>query len=60
MADATAYPNANWTGGNRLPNGSLAAVTITANQPIIGLANEAPLPGTLQDNINYEAFNVQP
>lgn len=60
MADTTAYPNANWAGGNRLPNGSLAAVTITANQPIIGIANEAPLPGTLQDNINYEAFNVQP
>ena len=60
MTNSASYPAANWTGGNALPNGSLAAVTVTAGQPIIAIANEAPLPGTLQDNINYEAFNVQP
>ena len=49
-----------WAGGNVIPDSSLAAVTITANQPIIGVVNEAPLPGTVQDNINYETFNVQP
>jgi hypothetical protein len=49
-----------WAGGNVLPNSSLAAVTVTANQPIIGVVNEAPLPGTVQDNINYETFNVAP
>ncbi len=60
MSNTTVYPTANWTGGSRLPDGSLAAVTITANQPIIGIINEAPLPGVVQDNINYEAFNVTP
>jgi hypothetical protein len=38
----------------------LAAVTVTAAQPIIAIVNEAPLPGTVQDNINYEGFNVVP
>ena len=51
MADTSLYPLANWTGGVALPNGKLAAVTVTANQPIIGIANEAPLPGTLQDKV---------
>jgi len=59
MTNAAAYPAANWTGGT-LPNSSLAAVTITSNQPIIGIANEAPTGSLLQDNINYEAFNVAP
>ena len=49
-----------WGGSGALPNTSLAAVTVTAGQPIIGVVNEAPLPGTVQDNINYETFNVQP
>ena len=60
LASTTAYPDANWTGGVRLPNGSLAAVTATATQQIIGILNEAPLAGVVQDNINYEAFNVTP
>jgi hypothetical protein len=60
MADTAGYPLANWTGGTALPNGKLAAVTVTADQPIIAIANEAPLAGTVQDNINYEAFNVAP
>lgn len=56
MTNTTAYPSANWTGGagGTLPNGSLAAVTITANQPIIAIANEAPTGSLVQDNINYE------
>jgi hypothetical protein len=57
MQNTTLYPTANWSGGNRLPNASLAAVTVTAGQNIIGIANEAPINGAIQDNINYEAFN---
>jgi hypothetical protein len=62
MSNAVAYPSANWSGGlaGTLPNSSLAAVTVTANQPIIGLANEAPTGALVQDNINYESFNVTP
>jgi len=56
---STAYPSVNWASGV-LPDASLAAVTVTANQPIIGIANEAPTGTLLQDNINYEAFNVTP
>lgn len=59
MTNTTVYPAANWAGG-AMPNGSLAAVTVTANQPIIGIANEAPTGALVQDNINYEAFNVAP
>lgn len=59
MSNTAVYPLANWT-GTALPNGSLAAVTVTANQPIIGIANEAPTGALVQDNINYEAFNVAP
>jgi len=59
MHNPAVYPDGNWTGGagGRLPNGSLAAVTVTANQNIIGIANEAAINGVVQDNINYEAFN---
>ena len=59
MQSVATYPDANWTGGaaGRLPNGSLAAVTVVANQTIIGIANEAAINGQIQDNINYEAFN---
>jgi len=59
MQNTGVYPNVNWTGGaaGRLPNGSLAAVTVVAGQTIIGIANESPINGVLQDNINYEAFN---
>ena len=60
MTSAANYPVANWTGGSVLPDGSLAAVTITAGQPIIAIVNEAPLGDVVQDNINYEAFNVAP
>ncbi len=60
MTNTSVYPLANWAGGTGLPDGSLAAVTVTANQPIIGIINEAPLAGVVQDNINYEAFNVTP
>jgi hypothetical protein len=60
LSNTTAYPAANWTGGTRLPNASLAAVSVTANQPIIAIANEAPLGAVVQDNINYSAFNVTP
>lgn len=36
------------------------AVTITSNQPIVAIANEAPTtPGTIDDN-NYEGFNLAP
>jgi hypothetical protein len=59
MQDTVTYPNGNWTGGagGRLPNSSLAAVTVVAGQNIIGVANEAAINGAIQDNINYEAFN---
>jgi len=59
MTNTTTYPDANWVGGaaGRLPDNSLAAVTVTANQPIIGIINEAPTGAVVQDNINYEAFN---
>jgi len=57
MQNTSLYPNANWSGAGRLPNGSLAAVTVIATQNIIGIANEAPINGAVQDNINYEAFN---
>lgn len=60
MSNTTAYPLVNWASSTKLPDGSLAAVTITASQPIIGIVNEAPLAGVAQDNINYEAFNVTP
>ncbi len=60
MTNTTAWPTANWAGGMGLPDGSLAAVTVTANQAIIAIVNEAPLAGVVQDNINYEAFNVAP
>jgi hypothetical protein len=55
--NTSVYPAGNWSGGLSLPNGSLAAVTVTANHPIIGIANEAPIGAVVQDNINYEAFN---
>ena len=60
--NAAGFPTANWASSTRLPNATLSAVTITANQPIIALVNEAPLAGSglVQDNINYEAFNVAP
>lgn len=57
MTNTTAYPLANWVGSVQLPNSSLAAVTITADQPIIAIINEAPTGSVVQDNINYEAFN---
>lgn len=57
MTNTTAYPLSNWVGSVQLPNSSLAAVTITANQPIIAIINEAPTGAVVQDNINYEAFN---
>lgn len=60
MTNAASYPPANWAGGMVLPDGSLAAVTATAGQAIIAIVNEAPLAGVVQDNINYEAFNVAP
>lgn len=60
MSNTANYPVANWTGGSVLPDGSLAAVTITAGQPIIAIVNEAPTGSVVQDNINYEAFNVVP
>ncbi len=60
MTSAVNYPVANWSGGMVLPDGSLAAVTITAGQSIIAIVNEAPLGDVVQDNINYEAFNVAP
>ncbi len=60
MSNTANYPVANWTGGLVLPDGSLAAVTITAGQPIIAIVNEAPTGSVVQDNINYEAFNVVP
>ena len=59
MSNTASHPTANWTGGT-LPNNSLGAVTGTANQPIIAIANEAPTGSLVQDNINYEAFNVTP
>lgn len=61
MTNATAYPDGNWVGGagGRLADAKLAAVTITANQPIIAVVNESVQPGqpAVQDNNNYEAFN---
>jgi len=60
MNNASVYPVANWSGGVVLPDNSLAAVTVTAGQPIIGIVNEAPTGGLVQDNINYETFNVTP
>ncbi len=60
MTNTTAWPTANWAGGIGLPDGSLAAVTVTAGQAIIAIVNEAPTGSVVQDNINYEAFNVAP
>jgi hypothetical protein len=67
MFTTSLYPDANWTGGaaGRLAPNRLYAVTVTSSQPIVGLANEAPVtvggtPLVAQDNINYEAFNVTP
>jgi len=64
MTNSTAYPDGNWTGGagGRLPDGSLAAVTVVATQAIVAVVNEAPSPagGVVQDNNNYEAFNLTP
>jgi hypothetical protein len=60
MTSAASYPVANWSGSSVLPNASLAAVTVSSAQPIIGIANEAPIGSAVQDNINYEAFNVAP
>jgi hypothetical protein len=67
MFTVSLYPDANWTGGaaGRVAPNKLYAVTVTSDQPIVGLANEAPVvvggtPLVAQDNINYEAFNVAP
>lgn len=43
-------------------NNVVCAVTITADQPIVAIANESVTPnmGLVQDNNNYEAFNLAP
>ncbi|MBN1668642.1 MAG: hypothetical protein JW862_16230 [Anaerolineales bacterium] len=55
-----------FTGGNPFASGNVTcSVTVTADQPIVAIANESPIPasqgGTLaQDNNNYEGFNLAP
>jgi hypothetical protein len=43
--------------GQALPTGSLAAVTVIADQPVVGIVNEDD-EKTAQDAANYEAFNL--
>jgi hypothetical protein len=43
--------------GTALPNGSLCAVVVTANQNIVGIAQEAMPSGSLNTK-NYEGFNL--
>jgi hypothetical protein len=45
--------------GTPLPNGSLCAVVVTANQSIVGIAQEAMPSGSLNTK-NYEGFNLTP
>ncbi len=44
------------------PSNSTYGVTITADQNIVAIANEAVYPGAalLQDKNNYEGFNLTP
>lgn len=60
-----------WAGGNALPAGSNASVTVTANQPILAAIAEQPWSaaapncfgqagGPCYDRQNYEGFNVAP
>lgn len=43
-------------------NNVVCGVTVTADQPIVAIANESPIPGGTfeQDNNNYEGFNLTP
>lgn len=43
-------------------NNVTCSATITADQPIVAIANESPIPGgsLQQDNNNYEGFNLTP
>lgn len=50
-----------FTAGNPFSSNNVnCAVTITSDQPIVGIANESVVPGDNleQDNNNYEAFNL--
>ena len=38
-------------------NGTNNGVVITSNQPIVAIANESTISGTVQDTKNYEGFN---
>lgn len=55
MSDSVAW-GACWD-GPALPKGSLAAVTVLSDQPIVGIVNEDD-EETAQDAANYEAFNL--
>jgi hypothetical protein len=51
-----------WGGGTALPTGTNNGVVITSDQPIVAMVNEAVAPGQslVQDNNNYEGFNLTP
>jgi len=50
-----------FTAGNPFVNGNVACgVTVTSDQPIVAIANEAPDSGTGRDANNYEGFNLTP
>jgi hypothetical protein len=52
-----------FTGSNPFSsNNVVCGATITADQPIVAIANESPIPGGSfeQDNNNYEGFNLTP
>jgi hypothetical protein len=57
----TCMPAGTFTGGNPFNiSGANCGVTVTADQPIVAILNEAPdTVGALDDN-NYEGFNLAP
>lgn len=48
-----------FTGANPFAAANVTcAVTVTSDQPVVAMVNEAALPGFDQDNNNFEAFNL--
>lgn len=48
----------NLTGSPASLDSTVNGVTITADQPIVAIANESSLSGDIQDTKNYEGFNL--
>ncbi|MGC9396934.1 MAG: hypothetical protein ACP5J4_18975, partial [Anaerolineae bacterium] len=57
MDNATDYPDANWTDGARVPDGTNNAVKVVCDQSVVGVVQEANANTAAQDAGNYEAFN---